>query len=758
MSSPEIRTRRPAELALTIGVFVAVFASLLPLLRVVESGSWVPGAVVLSAIILAIGYICRWFRLPAVAVSLVEAVVWVVIVTVSFLRDTALFGLIPTPESVRRVPDLLRSAFDAIVQGAAPLPPEAGLTFFIVAAMGLLTIVIDHVVLTARMPLLAAVGLIAISLIPSIAVPGPINVVAFVLLAVAILFLLRIEVRSRHRSKAAPQTSRSVAGGVGATAIGIGAIGVVVALVATPLLPAPVTAGGVGNGIGASIDPTLSLGDDLRRPADVDVLRVRTSAPSAPYLRAVTLSTFDGDVWQPDRSRTLPLGDADSLGPVTVDDGITLTENSTLVEVQNLVTPWLPVAFPAVEVTGLNGDWGAVPANRTVVSRDGSSQGQQYRIVTDQPRPTLEQIRARSADGAGLGPELLALPADLPPVIAQTAAEVTGASSSDYDKLHDLQSWFRGSDFRYSLEAPVEEGFDGSGADAVADFLDVKEGYCVHYASAFALMARTLGMPSRIVVGYLPGTSTGEMQEKQTVYTVQSGQLHAWPEVFFGGVGWVQFEPTNSLGVPTNFASETLATGNPGETPETAPEPAASASPLSTIDPLDDGLPSGDVQAGATRSATAAVPTVSLVLGILLALAIPAILRVLLRRRLVASARKGDAAAAWRSIQDQALDLGIAVPASESARLLGARLVAEHGAPSDAMSVLVQAIERASYAPGHRLHPERGQEMTDAAAAVRGSMLRSVAPARRLLAVAAPRSLVVRPGSVYAGTVQAGSR
>ena len=68
----------------------------------------------------------------------------------------------------------------------------------IVGGTGLLTIVVDHVVLTARMPLLAAIGLIAVSLIPSIAVPGEVDVMAFVLLAAAILFLMRTDTRSRE--------------------------------------------------------------------------------------------------------------------------------------------------------------------------------------------------------------------------------------------------------------------------------------------------------------------------------------------------------------------------------------------------------------------------------------------------------------------------------------------------------------------------------------------------------------------------------
>ena len=100
----------------------------------------------------------------------------------------------------------------------------------------------------------------------------------------------------------------------------------------------------------------------------------------------------------------------------------------------------------------------------------------------------------------------------------------------------------------------MEEGFDGSGTDAVAKFLEVREGYCIHFASAFALMARTLGMPSRIVVGYLPGTATTDAIDRDTVYAVSSSQLHAWPEVLFDGIGWVPFEPTNGLGVATAFS------------------------------------------------------------------------------------------------------------------------------------------------------------------------------------------------------------
>ncbi len=503
MPSDERPTRRGADLTLTIGVLVAVFAALLPLMRVVRPSSWLLGAIVVAVAILAAGFIARRYLLPALAVSLVEAAVWVVFMMLVFLRDTALLWVIPTPETIRELPSLLAAAGEEIAVGAAPLDASTALSMLIVGGTGLLTIIVDHVVLTARMPLLAAIGLIAVSLIPSIAVPGEVDIMAFVLLAAAILFLIRTETRAREEP-GEREATRSA--GVPATSLGIGAIAVVVALVAVPLLPQPTVRAGSGTvGTGPGIDATLQLGDDLRRPSEVEVMLVRSNSPSAPYLRATTLSQLEGSVWEPDRVRTVPLGSDLGLGVVTVDEEIRLTEYVTTVEVINLASPWLPVSFPAVSVNGLQGDWTAAPYNRTVLSRAATTQGQNYEVVTNVPRPTLEQIRAREAGGPDQRDGTTALPEEIAPIVGDLALEVTAETTNDYDALVALQTWFRSAEFGYSLDAPVDEGFDGSGTDAVARFLEVRQGYCIHYASAFALMARTLGMPSRIVVGLSAG-------------------------------------------------------------------------------------------------------------------------------------------------------------------------------------------------------------------------------------------------------------
>ncbi|MDN3495122.1 DUF3488 and transglutaminase-like domain-containing protein, partial [Planococcus sp. APC 4015] len=699
-------------------------------------------------LILAAGYLARRRGLPAIAVTLIEAVVWVAVMTAVFFRETALLWLVPTLDTVPAVGRAVSRAFDEITVGAAPLDATPAMSLLIVGALGLLTIIVDHVVLTARMPLLAAIGIIAVSLIPSIAVPDGVDVWAFVLLAVAVLFLIRAETRSREAplDRAAERSA-----GVPATAVGIAAIAVVVALVAGPMLPEPLARVGPGTGGGPGIDASLQLGDDLRRPQEVEVLRVRSTAPTPPYLRATTLSRFDGDVWLPDRVRTVPLDGDSGLGALGIASDIRLAESTTSVEVVNLASVWAPISFPAVEVNGLEGEWGAVPYNRTVVSRSGSTQGQSYEVVASAARPTLEQIRAREADSGEVFEQAKVVPDDVPPIVAELAAEVTAGTTNDYDALAALQRWFRGADFRYSLSAPVEAGFDGTGAQAVAEFLEVRSGYCIHYASAFALMARTLDMPSRIVVGYLPGSATLERIDDQTVYSVSSSLLHAWPEVYFEGVGWVGFEPTNGLGSPTSFLPEASAPNPVDDSGEAAPQPSAStdAGPSAVPDDLlvDEG---GEAISGPTSVRLTALPTLTAVLGILVLLSIPALVREIRRRRLLAASRAGDSAAAWSLVQDAAIDIGVSVPPSESPRAFAARLVALHGAPAAETEVLARAIERASYAPARVAAFWRGDEVTDAATAVRAAILSSAPPARRVLAAVAPRSLIVRPGSVYA--------
>ena len=746
MSTPAQQRRSSAHVSLSIAAWAALLAALVPLLSVIAPGAWIAGVLIVSGAVFATGFVGRWFALPAAVVSLIEVGVWVALVTGVFLREAAIVFIVPTLHTLRLVPDLIRDAVGQIQLGVAPLPETTALAFCIVTAAGAVAIVVDHAVLTARLPLAAAVALISISMIPSLAVPGPFDVIGFVLLAAAILFLLRAETRTRHQP---PQAVPAPPSSTSAIALSIGLVAVLVAVAATPLLPTPPTRAAGGFGAATTINANLDLGRDLRRPDPVTVLTLTTTGVGAPYLRVASLSSFNEDVWKPDTTAKTALDRDDPFGTLDADSDIKVDKVTTQIHIDNLNARYLPVPYPATELKGADDDWLVMRSNRTVVS-DGSTStsGADYTVISEVPDPTLEQIEASTAHSGAA--EAMGLQAVIPSIITQTAYQVTEGTTTDYDALIALQSWFRGPDFGYSLSAPVQEGFDGSGVDAVADFLRVKEGYCIHFASAFAIMARVLGMSSRIVVGYLPGTAdtSGITEGEPIEYSVSSTQLHAWPEVYFSGIGWVPFEPTKSLGTPTGFIPAAAGDGDdvsPSDAPSQSPR--ASASPSQPDDP--NGLRADDARTGAGAQAGVDLKPWAVGAGVIvLLLLVPLLLGALRRRRRDAAARAGDVLAAWNSVRETAIDLGLPVPVSESPRIFGARLVRDHGAPEAETLRLVSAVEEAAYADTGATVD--GGAVADAAAAVRTGLYLSVPGGRRARALLFPRSLVVRPGSVFA--------
>jgi len=145
------------------------------------------------------------------------------------------------------------------------------------------------------------------------------------------------------------------------------------------------------------------------------------------------------------------------------------------------------------------------------------------------------------------------------------------------------------------------------------------------------------------------------------------------------------------------------------------------------------------------------MPWAGLGVAIVAVLALPALIQFVRRRTLLGAAREGDAASAWRAFQDAAIDVGIPLPRGESPRAFGTRMVSDAGAPAEDVALLVSAIERASYARGAARQFGDGPALAEAATNVRTAMLAHADVPRRLLALAAPRSLVIAPGSVFAG-------
>lgn len=720
----------PGVIAPSVLAAAAALVAMWPYTSVIAPGEWSATVLLMIVITALTGMIMRtllrhrraWHR--DLATLGVQTVVACGALTLLVAGGTALFGVIPTERTLTTFQGLAVSAWGEVVNGVAPLEASPGLAAVMGLGFAFVSIVLDALV-AQRGAVVASLLTAAVGATPMIATLGEADVVWFVALGVLVILLLR------YTAVQSPDTPRRTSI---ALAAGVGVAALASTVVIAPVLP--LSPGVAGTGVGVSVDASLRLGDDLRQPNPVEVLTLATTADTAPYLRLTTLSQFDGRVWEPDRGDLQ--AQSEGFGPDEWSPDIATTDQNTSIRVIRMSSSWLPVPYPATSIQGVPATWRVSPENRTLASRTADAVGSDYTVRSTRVAPTLEQIRAIPAAEPVADPD--AEQVELPEVIATTAQEVTAGETNDYDRLVALQSWFRGQ-FSYSLETPVDEGFDGTGADAVARFLEVRSGYCIHFAGAFALMAESLGMEVRIVVGYLPGALTDSRRGDESVYSVSSDQLHSWPEVRFPGVGWVPFEPTASLGVPTAFAAGTTTGG--GSTGTTAPAPTSAPSTEQTAAPEIERDDAGD-NAGATGEQRQLDPTpvVLLTIGILVVLFLPAAIRLSTAAVRRGRARRGDAASAWAELRATMLDLGVALSDAESPRMRGDDLVRGSGVDAEAMRTLTDAVERASYArspgPGG---DDSAIDLDAPLSTVLAGLRRSVDVRTRVIAFVVPRSL-----------------
>ncbi|WP_213815781.1 DUF3488 and transglutaminase-like domain-containing protein [Glaciihabitans sp. dw_435] len=678
---------RGGELRSSVLLFIALAVALGGLHSVLAGIGWWLMIVAVALVVLGGAAAVRYFSNSRVWGTVVALLLAFGTVTVLFAADTAILGVIPTFDSWAQFGNLALAGQTSITEQGVPADAVPGIQFLLCVAVAGIAVVLDGLVVWWKSPALAGVPLLLVASVPGIIQDDFTE--PFVLALVAVIYLLLLRPRTRRVQPS--------------TAIGLGAVAIAGALVVPLLLP-PVSVPTDGNGfssVTAGINPIIDLGRDLRQSNPTTALRYTTSSDNGQYLRLTTLETFDGREWSPVSTRRQPGNSVDAIAaPPGLGPTVTTTEVQTQVNVDNTVSQWLPVPYPAKSIDGLQGSWFWEPDGLSVRTSTSNMRDQTYTVTSLEVTPTSTQLQgaADSSDSP-----LAQVPAGLDPIVAQTAADITRDGATKYDKAELLQSWFRGGAFTYSEEAPVREGFDGSGLDVIVPFLEAKTGYCVHFASTMAIMARTLGIPSRVAVGFLPGTGALVAGSDKEEYTVSSKDLHAWPELYFEGAGWVRFEPTPGLGIVPVFQSAPVddpATPNVDESQATAtPTPTAAPTTGATQAPedvtADTGITPAATPASALRSAL-------ILVGILIVLLIPAIFRVVLRARRMAVVRRGpgSAAAAWLEIGDTARDLWYPDTLGATPRELSIMLRDASGMSppqAEALDAVRMAVEREVY-------------------------------------------------------------
>ena len=480
----------------------------------------------------------------------------IVALTFIFFRQHSIAGFIPSPETMNYLGRFLRRASETVLAESTPVAPNAGIVMLICAVLGLLVILIDALAFPLALPATSGLGILAILVVPAIIKPQSVGVLGFVGAAVGYLLILGCSHWFTPDARTLADTARNPG------QLRRGAVTAAAALTVTLLLQPVIPGFDQGTfpqgsrlnpfGSATGLNPMISLGNSLRSPSGDGRITFATNAPTTPYLRSVTVDSFDGDSWSPDdRESTRQPG----TGRIEsgLDTAATELRVITAVNTGQYTSPYLPSPYAPEAVNGLTGRWSWDPATLSIKGVDTNSRDQQYVVTSVTPQLTAALLARASGPVRGVPEQFLREPSNVPEVVRSTAETVTAGASTPYARAMAIQRYLRSTEFSYSLQSPVQGGYDGNGLSVLADFLAQKSGYCIHFASAMAVMARLEGIPSRIAVGYAPGRPTGATvavsgQGPLPEFEVDARDAHAWPELYFQGVGWVAFEPTPSRG------------------------------------------------------------------------------------------------------------------------------------------------------------------------------------------------------------------
>jgi transglutaminase-like putative cysteine protease len=728
------------------------------------------GAAILAA---AIGTATRLRALPAVVCFLASLAGLFLYLNLLFAGPQSFWRVVPTTASLHHLASLVTLAQAEIAKYAPPVPPRPGILLLTTAGIGLVAASTDLVAVRLRRPAIAGLPLLVLFCVPlttSVRPGGFGSAVVFCLGITGYLALLSAEGRERVRlwgRLVRPWPGGSVSAGPDTrqlTAAGrrIGFAAVVLALMVPLFLPGlrqhQLVAGSgtaVGRGYTGALSlpqPLVQMNQQLRAPHPQTVLTYRSSATfTPPYLQIYVLGRLGTNDWSmAPPSATSALG----KGPLPTVPGLstaipTAEIHETISLGRNLGSSshqenYLPVPY-APRSLAVPGDWRVDPNSLTVLGAGTQLAGLRYSVTSKNVEPSPQQLR-RSAAAPASESGYLTVPLAFRPLLPLTK-RITAGRTSRYEQAVALQQWFtRPGNFTYSLN--VSQPRDAS---ALLTFLtQTKRGYCQQFAFAMAVMARLLGIPSRVVVGYTQGSYQGNAR-----WAVRTSDAHAWPELYFTGAGWLRFEPTPSgssghagqaTASPPPYSYPAPAGGVPTQLPTAAANPGAarpSTGPQSGLNAKLRRL-AGAGAPGAGRRNTAPLSAGLIIAVMLVVIAVtPRTTRSLIRRRrwLRASGDAGLAHAAWAEMRDDLADHRIACRASESPRALARRLIKTLDLGPEqraALDRIARAEERARYA----ISPVASEGLRADVTAVRRAVAASCRPGTRWAARVMPASIV----------------
>jgi transglutaminase-like putative cysteine protease len=540
--------RQPAELSsaqwsMTVTPVVAAVTTLcasLALSGVIEGVRWWGYTGVAVTVVTAVGLGLRAVRTPILLVGFAQMFALLCLL-VALFTDSGVLGLLPGPEAFADLGQVLRDSVEIVRTGVPPVAASSAVLCLVVIAIGMVAVLVDTLAVSAGTPAACGLVLLCVYAVPASLADEMLPWWAFVLGAASFSALLAVDGAHRHQQWRNRPTVQGTGGGVGSPS-SLVAGAVAIALFAGATVTGIGTVGQLPGGTGGSgsdglgLDPFTSLRGSLDRDSNKELFRVRNLGDEARYLRALTLAEYDenGGWGKPDSmpegepaNRPLPL----PKGQVTYGPG-----NSVEIEIEPLNSRdvWAPVFGTPRRLENL-------PQDMRYDPESGAVYGSSARVLdpyieeADLSQPSAEALRsARPATVEDIS-EVYFRNEGFDDSVVDLANQIIAGKSNVFDQVRAIEDHFDPENgFTYDVKTAV-----GSAESALTDFLfESQSGFCEQYASAMAILLRAVDIPSRVAMGYTAGVDSGEYR------TITSLNAHAWVEVFFPDLGWVQFDPT----------------------------------------------------------------------------------------------------------------------------------------------------------------------------------------------------------------------
>jgi TgpA N-terminal domain/Transglutaminase-like superfamily len=704
----------------------------------------------------------------------------------TFAHGASFGKVIPSYSSLSELGQLWRAAFVEF-RYAPPVPDLQAVSLVTAAGIGAVAIAVDILAVRLRRPAVAGLPLLLLFSVPvasNLKVFGVPEMLIFAASLAGYLALLSADGRERLRMWGRLVTFRHVQSpdetgsgpdtrDLAASGRRIGLAAVCLAIVIPVVLPSMhahdvfgTTSDGNASGIGtAGVSPLLKMGSLLEgKPTQVLTYTTNAPNPSEQYLQVYALNyNARQNQWlQPSyTSDTAPVDCASAVTcpgvnlpyrPLGVEHTTPIAKVTTKIKVSkdDNGPAFLPMPYaPAhLDIHSPGAGWLETTDSLTVLNATVNMAGLSYTVQSNEPdpgktsipdEPAPASIRAQygSYDGPGRV-QLLAI-----------ARQHTAGAKTRLARAQDLQNWFL-SDFSYSLKPGLP-----TTANWLLTFLTSdQKGFCSQFAQAFAVLARLIGIPSRIAIGYTGGAPVHK--PGSTTWQVTTADAHAWPELYFTGEGWLRFEPTpsGSKGQPTAEVPAYAGGQSLNAGPSQAHNPAASplgvpvtASPgKRSLLPLHNLQGPGDEGSAVTQVRHSHLWLVIVIpAALFLLIAWPALTRLLTKRRrwLTAASDAGVAHAAWRELTDDLADYGVGFALAETPRALARRVAREAHLDEPA----IQAVRRISAAEERA----RYARLADPGAGLKAD----VVTARRAISASVPRRQRLRARLLPASTLLA---